>query len=59
MYQLIVPILVVACNVILAESQFDAGVVDVIEGIVIVELVEICNIGSPGVPPYSTIYPFG
>ncbi|MNR24803.1 hypothetical protein D3C85_1419060 [compost metagenome] len=58
-YQLIVPPVAVALRVMVPGPQFEAGVVPVILGMVMVVLAAISRMGSPGIPPYSTTYPFG
>ena len=58
-YQLTIPFEALALRVKLDGPQLLKFVTPFIDGIVIVVLVEICKIGSPVMPPYSTTYPFG
>ena len=54
-YHFTVPFDAVALKFTVPFPHLLCATVEVIEGITMVELVEICKTGSPGIPPYSTI----
>ena len=58
-YQFTVPVFETALSITVPLPQRVAEVVAVMAAIVNEVLAEIFNVGSPGVPPYSTIYPLG